>query len=373
MTAARSRGHIRPSNPVAARYAAPSSDRPFILLVKDVQAEGAVGQPVAHCLESDQREPPIDTQLSDLLSWTHCGQPHRTCPSRISRRFRGVEAAGLSSAAARHHGVLVLARARDLGAGPGVLADKQPTRLPQYLERGSGRSDTRPGPGRFRSRMPAAASAASAAPGCSRRWLTGLTPAHTAVLIAAPPHPVGISEFGERGDISIGTGCYRLGVQMRELDEKHVLARADNAQLPAEVIVVRDIGHAPCLGIVHRDTSGVAATDTTSIGPDVHVRDRALTAVMNIDPQHLAGPAEPLDLDLCQVGDFLPGELARLMLVRLAQLRIQPDGPGSQGYGAEREDHRSVSGDLRGRAEQATQTKAAGYQAHRGDGGQDVP
>jgi hypothetical protein len=140
--------------------------------------------------------------------------------------------------------------------------------------------------------------AGPAAPGCSRRWLTGLLPADTAVLIAAPPHPVGIGEFGERGDISIGTSGYRLRVQMRELGEKRVLARADNAQLPEEVTVVRNSGHASCLGIFNRDTSGVVAPDTTSVSPDIHVRDRALTAVMNVDPQHLAGPATPLDLHL---------------------------------------------------------------------------
>ncbi len=84
---------------------------------------------------------------------------------------------------------------------------------------------------------------APAAPGCSWRRLTGLLPAHTAVLIAAPPHPIGIGEFGERCDISIGKGGYRLRVQMRELREKRVLPRADNAQLPAEVIVMRNVDH----------------------------------------------------------------------------------------------------------------------------------
>jgi hypothetical protein len=82
-----------------------------------------------------------------------------------------------------------------------------------------------------------------AALGCSWLRLTGLLPAHAAVLIAAPPHPVGIGEFGERRDISIGKGGYRLRVQMRELREKGVLSRGDNAQLPAEVIVMRNIGH----------------------------------------------------------------------------------------------------------------------------------
>jgi len=196
---------------------------------------------------------------------------------------------------ARHHGVLVLARARDPRAGPSVLADEQTTCLSQYLERGSRRSDTGPGPGRFRSRMVFAGRAAA---GCSRRWLLGVPPAHTAVLIAAPPHPVDIGEFGKRGDVSIGTGGDRLRVQMRELTEKRVLARADNAQLPAEVIVMRNIGHAPRLGIVNRDTSGIVAPDATSIGPDIHVCDRAVTAVMNVDPQELARPAKPLDLDL---------------------------------------------------------------------------
>jgi hypothetical protein len=214
---------------------------------------------------------------------------------------------------------------------------------------------------------------ASAAPGCARRWLTGLPPGHPAVLITAPPHPVGIGEFGERGDISIGTGGYRLRVQVRELGEKRVLARADNAQLPAQVTVVRNIGHAPCLGIFHRDTSGIMAPHATSVSPDIHVRDRALTTVMNLDPQHLAGPAKPLDRHLRQVGEPLPGELARLLLARLALLRIHPDRPGSQGYSAEGEDSRGVRGDLRGRAEQATKPKAAGHQAHRGNGGQDLP
>jgi hypothetical protein len=82
-----------------------------------------------------------------------------------------------------------------------------------------------------------------AALGCTWRRLKGLLPAHAAVLIAAPPHPVGIGEFGARRDISIGKGGYRLRVQMRELREKGVLSRGDNAQLPAEVIVMRNIGH----------------------------------------------------------------------------------------------------------------------------------
>jgi hypothetical protein len=86
--------------------------------------------------------------------------------------------------------------------------------------------------------------AGPAPPGSARLWLTGLPPGHPAVLIAAPPHPVGIGEFGERGDISIGTSGYRLRVQVRELGEKRVLARADNAQLPEQVTVVRNIGHA---------------------------------------------------------------------------------------------------------------------------------
>jgi hypothetical protein len=160
---------------------------------------------------------------------------------------------------------------------------------------------------------------------------------------------------------------------MRELGEKRVLARADNAQQPEEVTVVRNIGHASCLGIFNRDTGGVVAPNTTSVSPDIHVCDRALTAVINVDPQHLAGPAKPLDLNLRYVGDFLPGELSRLLLVRLALLRIRPDRPGSQAYRAEREDHRGVGSDLRGCAEQATQPKAAGHQAHRSNGGQDLP
>jgi hypothetical protein len=96
----------------------------------------------------------------------------------------------------------------------GGPADDVPAR--KYLDRGNARSDTRPRPGRLRSRMPPAS---PAPPGCSRRWLTGLPPADTAVLIAAPPHTVGIGEFGERGDISIGTSGYRLRVQVRELGE----------------------------------------------------------------------------------------------------------------------------------------------------------
>ncbi len=256
--------------------------------------------------------------------------------------------------------------------GPGIPgpADQQTTCPRKYLDRGSGRPGTPPGPGRFRSGMPFVG---PAAPGCPRLWLTGLPPGHPAVLIAAPPHPAGIGEFGERGDISIGTGGCRLRVQMRELGEKRVLARADNAHLPAEVTVVRNIGHAPCLGIFNRDTSGIVAPDTTSVSPDIHVYDRALTAVMNVGPQQLAGPAEPLDLNLRQAGDFLPGELACLLLVRLALLRIHPDGPGSQAYRAEREDRRGVGGDLRGRAEEATKPKAAGHQACRSNDGQDLP
>ena len=251
-----------------------------------------------------------------------------------------------------------------------MLADQQTTCLRKYLDRGNARSNTRPGPGRFRGGMPFTA---PAAPGCSRWWLTGLLPADTAVLITAPPHPVGIGEFGERGDISIGTSGYRLRVQVRELGEKRVLARADNTQPPEEVTVVRNIGHAPCLGIVNRDTSGVVAPHATSVSPDIHVCDRPLTTVMNLDPQHLAGPAKPLDLNLRQVGEPLPGELARLLLARPALLRIHPDRPGSQAYNAEGEDRRSVRGDLRGRAEQATQPKAAGHQACCGNGGQDRP
>jgi hypothetical protein len=117
------------------------------------------------------------------------------------------EAAGLSSAVARHHGVLVLARARDPRAGPAVLADNQTTCLAQYLEHGNARSDTRPGPDRFRGGMPFAG---PATPGCSRQWLTGLPPADTAVLIAAPPHPVGIGEFANAvisASARAATGC----------------------------------------------------------------------------------------------------------------------------------------------------------------------
>ncbi len=204
-----------------------------------------------------------------------------------------VEAAGPSPAVARHHGVLVLARARDPRAGRAVLADNQAACLAQYPDRGSGRPGTRPGPDRFRGGMPFAA---PATPACSRLWLTGPPPADTAVLIAAPPHPVGIGEFGERGDISIGAGCYRLRAQVRELGERRVLARADNAQLPEQVTVVWNIGHTSCLGIFNWDTSGVVPPDTTSVSPHIHVRDRPLTTVMNLDPQHLAGPAQPLDL-----------------------------------------------------------------------------
>jgi len=108
------------------------------------------------------------------------------------------------------------------------------------------------------------------------------------------------------------------------------------------------------LGIVNRDTSSIVAHNTASVGPDVHVSDRTLTAVMNVDPQHLARPAKPIDLNLRYVGDSLPGELACLLLVRLALLHIRPDGSGSQAYRAEREDRSSVGGDLRGCAEEAT-------------------
>src|SRR5260370_42507099 len=100
------------------------------------------------------------------------------------------EAAGPSPAVARHHGILVLARARDPRAGPAVPADPQTTCPRKYPDRGSGRNDTRPGPGRLRSRMPFAA---PAAPGCSRRGPTALLAGHPAVLIAAPPPPAGLA------------------------------------------------------------------------------------------------------------------------------------------------------------------------------------
>jgi hypothetical protein len=211
--------------------------------------------------------------------------------------------------------------------------------------------------------------AGPAAPGCSGRWLSGLAPGYPAVLITAPPDPVDIGEFGERGDVSIGTGGYRLRVQVRELREKRVSARMDNAELPAEVIVMRDVGHTPRLGIFRRDTSGIVAPNTASIRPDIHVCDRALTAVMNVDPQQLAGATEPLDLNLRQVGGLLPEDLASLLLVRLALLRTRPDGPGSQANRAEPQDRSGVGGDLRGRGEHASKPKPGGQKARRSDGG----
>ncbi len=39
----------------------------LVVLVEDVQAERAVGGPVVHRLEGDQRQPPVDAQLGDLL------------------------------------------------------------------------------------------------------------------------------------------------------------------------------------------------------------------------------------------------------------------------------------------------------------------
>ena len=39
----------------------------FVVLVKDVQAEGAVGRPVVHRLERDQRKTAVDAQLGDFL------------------------------------------------------------------------------------------------------------------------------------------------------------------------------------------------------------------------------------------------------------------------------------------------------------------
>jgi hypothetical protein len=39
----------------------------LVVLMKDVQPEGTTGRPVVHCLERDKREPPVDTQLGDLL------------------------------------------------------------------------------------------------------------------------------------------------------------------------------------------------------------------------------------------------------------------------------------------------------------------
>jgi len=160
------------------------------------------------------------------------------------------------------------------------------------------------------------------------RRLTGLLPAYIAVLIAAPPHPIGICEFGEGGEVSIGTGSYRLRVQMRELREISVLAGMDNAQLPVEVVVVWNVGHAACLNIVDRNAGSVVARDATGIGPYVHVPDRALTAVMDVDPQHLARPAKPRDLHLRNVGDCLPRESACLQLVCPSLLRIRPGGCG---------------------------------------------
>ena len=53
----------------------------FVVLVKDVQAEGAVGRPVVHRLERDQREPPVDAQLGDLLVLNTM----RPAPQHLSR------------------------------------------------------------------------------------------------------------------------------------------------------------------------------------------------------------------------------------------------------------------------------------------------
>jgi hypothetical protein len=115
---------------------------------------------------------------------------------------------------------------------------------------------------------------------------------------------------------------------MRELREISVLAGMDNAQLPAQVVVVWNVGHTACLNIVDRNAGSVVARDATSIGPYVHVPDRALTAVMNVDPQHLARPAKPRDPHLCNVGDCLPRESARLQPVCPPLLHICPGGCG---------------------------------------------
>src|SRR5680860_1210623 len=39
----------------------------FVVLVEHVQVEGAVGGPVVHRLERDQRQPPVDGLLGKLL------------------------------------------------------------------------------------------------------------------------------------------------------------------------------------------------------------------------------------------------------------------------------------------------------------------
>ena len=39
----------------------------LVVLMEDVQPEGTIGRPVVHCLERDQRQPPVDAQLGDLL------------------------------------------------------------------------------------------------------------------------------------------------------------------------------------------------------------------------------------------------------------------------------------------------------------------
>ncbi len=123
---------------------------------------------------------------------------------------------------------------------------------------------------------------------------------------------------------------------------------------------MRNIGHAAGSDVVDWYACGVVAHNAASISPHVHVPDRTLTAVMNVDPQHLAGPAKPLDLHLCDVSDGLSRELVCLLPVGPSLLRIRPGGSDGQAYHPEREKRCSVSGDLSRCAEDSSEPKADG-------------
>ncbi len=110
---------------------------------------------------------------------------------------------------------------------------------------------------------------------------------------------------------------------------------------------------------------------TPDLDPDVHIADRTLAAVRNGNLGQFVRTTKPLDLNLRDIGDLAPLQLACLLLVRPALLYVRSDSPGSQAHGPEREERSRVGRNFR--TEQAAQPEDASYDAKCGHGGHDLP
>src|SRR5260370_2678106 len=91
--------------------------------------------------------PPVSDGTCPSRPATPPWRPPRSGPAPSSPQPSPAEAAGLSPAVARHHGVLVLARARDPPARPSILADKQTPGPPPDLGPRHARPRPPPRPG----------------------------------------------------------------------------------------------------------------------------------------------------------------------------------------------------------------------------------